>query len=660
MSPKFLSRHMVRSWLVLWLLLAPAYWAQGQNATETPGPQDIPQPVGGDMGLAGGPRPDIARFLNVRSVDSSSLSPDGQRLAFRTNTTGSNQIWVTDVTCSAPSQLTFREENVTFHEWSPAGEWIAYGIDRGGDEREGFYLIAPDGSQEIELLPPGPAFRKWGAWSRDGRWIAYASTERNGIDYDIYIMHVAADGSHDRPRLVHEGKGAMYAQTWRPDGGALVLTSARGEIDVDVYLLDVSSGRVETIFNPTDAARYRGFAWTPDSKGFYVVTDQDRDLTGLAHYNVMEKRLTWIETPSEEVEDLAISDNGQYLAWTVNHNGYSLLHVRDIERKELITPEPALPGGMYGINFAPKAPVLQVGVTGPRIAGDVWTLDLRKAVTRRATLSATGGLDATNFIIPKAVPFKSWDGETIYGLLYLPQGQPEGSKPPVLLGVHGGPTEQARPYFDSTFQYLLTRGIAIFDLNYRGSTGYGKRFTRLDNGRLRPNAIKDMGAALDWLASTGKVDTSRAAVMGESYGGFMTFAALTRFPDRFKAGIGFVGVSNWVTALRGTSPELKATDRIEYGNIDDPDDYKFFVELSPITNVKNIKAPLMVLHGANDPNDPVSEADQLVAAIRQQGGVVEYLRFPNEGHGIVKLSNRIIAYRRIAAFLERTLGPGTK
>jgi dipeptidyl aminopeptidase/acylaminoacyl peptidase len=164
-----------------------------------------------------------------------------------------------------------------------------------------------------------------------------------------------------------------------------------------------------------------------------------------------------------------------------------------------------------------------------------------------------------------------------------------------------------------------------------------------------------MSAALDWLATTGKVDASRAAVMGGSYGGYMTFAALTQLPDRFRAGVGFVGVSNWVTALEGASPQLKASDRIEYGNIDDPEDRKFFAELSPIAHVKNVRAPLMVLHGANDPRDPVSEADQLVEAIRAQRGRVEYLRFPDEGHGIRKLSNRIIAYRRIAAFLEREL-----
>jgi dipeptidyl aminopeptidase/acylaminoacyl peptidase len=279
---------------------------------------------------------------------------------------------------------------------------------------------------------------------------------------------------------------------------------------------------------------------------------------------------------------------------------------------------------------------------------------------RRVTESSLAGLDPQRFVAPTAVSFPSHDGETIYGLLYLPPGASAQRRPPVVLNVHGGPTGQARPSFNSVQQYLIARGYAVLDLNFRGSTGYGKRFARLDNGRLRPAAVKDMGAAIDWLKkSNHPVSASKAAVMGGSYGGYMTYAALTLLPEKFQAGVSFVGVSNWVTALEGASPQLKASDRIEYGNIDDPAEREFFKELSPITNVKNVRAPILVSHGANDPRDPVTESDQFVRAIRERGGEVEYLRWPDEGHSIRKLSNRVIAYRRVAHFLARTLGKGT-
>ena len=374
-------------------------------------------------------------------------------------------------------------------------------------------------------------------------------------------MDVGADGSHGAPRRVHEGKGAVYVAGWRPDGRALLLTQKRGEADNDVYLLDLTSGGLKTIFQPSDAASYSGFAWTSDAKGFYVVTNQDRDLTGLAHYNAIDGRLSWIETPTAEVEHVALSSDGRYLAWTVNDNGYSLLHVLDLRRNLRVTPNPALPRGMYSfdrIRFAAKSPVLRIDAGNSQIAGDEWILDARSSATRRATTSATGGLDPGLFVVPDAVSFTSWDGETVHGLLCLPRALPQRVSPPVLVAIHGGPNHQARPIYDAAFQYLLTRGIAVFDLNFRGSTGYGKRFTRLDNGRLRPNAVKDIAAAVGWLAATGKVDGSNVAVMGDSYGGYMTMAALTGFPDRFKAGVVFSGVSNFVTSLEGAQPQLRS------------------------------------------------------------------------------------------------------
>jgi dipeptidyl aminopeptidase/acylaminoacyl peptidase len=635
--------------------------AVAPKAATTPAPQDVPAPVVGDVGLAGSPHPDIGRFLNVRSVSEARLAPDGRRLSYTTNTTGQPQLWVAGTRGGAPAQVTFIESSVT--SWSPSGEWIVYGTDLGGNEREGYYLISPDGLRERELIAPSEAFRVFGGWSRDGRRIAFASTERNGIDFDIYVMDIPADTTAPlaAPRRVHQGTGGLYVAAWRPDGKALLLSQVRGEAVNDVHHLDLESGRLDTIFRPVDGASYAGFAWTPDSKGFYVATNQDRDLAALAHYDLATSTLRWVETPAVEVEEVALSHDGRWLAWTLNENGYSGLRIRDTRSGRTSGATGSLPRGVYSIEIAPRAAVLAVRVAGPQLAGDVWTLELGRAnaVATRATESATGGLDPARFALPEAVSFASWDGEVVYGLLYMPADVPARSRPPVLLGVHGGPTAQARPTYKAEFQYLLTRGIAVLDLNFRGSTGYGKRFTRLDDQRLRPNAVKDMAGALDWLASTGKVDVTRAAVMGGSYGGYMTFAALTQLSERFRAGVGFVGVSNWVTALEGASPELKASDRTEYGNIDDPEDRKFFAELSPITHVANVRAPLMVLHGANDPRDPVAEADRLVAAIRSRGGEVEYLRFPDEGHRIRKLANRLTAYRRIAAFLERTLEPRT-
>ena len=624
----------------------------GRPVVETPNPADIPQPVPGDVSLAGSDRPDISRFLNVRRAGAPSLSPDGRALAFRTQISGSPQLWVVAADGGWPRQLTFGEA-VTFHAWSPAGDWIAYGSDRGGTEREGFYLITPDGTRERELLAPSEAFRQFGAFTRDGRRIVYATTERNGVDFDIHLLDVASGAD----RRVFEGRMGLYAVSFSPDGRRVLLSETRGEDANDLYLLDVESGRLDTLFAPADRSSYASFAWTPDGAGFYLATDQDREYAGLAHFDVATRALRWIDTPSQDVEDVGLSPDGRVLVWSVNDGGYSRVSARDLTTGAAVAP-PDLPRGIAGVTWAEGANVAAFAVTGPSVPGDIWIWDPATGRAVRATHSDAAGLDLSRMVAPMHHDFAARDGVTLHGLLYLPPGLAPGVRPPVLLGVHGGPTAQARPEFDPAVQYLLTRGIAYFDLNFRGSTGYGKRFARLNDGRLRAREYLDMEDAVQWLHTLGTVDASRVAVMGGSYGGYLTMAAVTRLPAAFRSGVAFVGVANWVTALEGASPQLKASDRIEYGDIDDPADRTFFAEISPLAYVKQVRAPVMVLHGANDPRDPVTESDQFVRGIREIGGDVEYLRFPDEGHGIRKLTNRIIAYRRIAAFLERTLGVG--
>jgi dipeptidyl aminopeptidase/acylaminoacyl peptidase len=615
----------------------------------TPNEADIPKPVPIEMSLAGDPRPDISRFLNVRTAISPSLSPDGRRVAYRTTTSGSPQLWVVDATGGAPEQLTYGE-SVTFHEWSPTGDWIVYGSDRGGNEREGYYLISPDGTRERELLASSDAFREFGGFTRDGRYLTYGTTARNGRDFDIHVIDVATK----EDRGVFRGRMGLYPVSWRPDGGAVILTEARGEDANDVYLLDVRSGSVETVFKPTIASHYASFEWTPDGRGIYLVTNQDREFAALAFFDLTTRALRVIDAPATDINEARLTSTGEYLAWVISEGGYSVLRVRHLPTgRDLQVP--ALPRGRFSIRWAMRQPVLAIAVSGPQIPGDIWTWNVNSGSLQRTTRSATAGLNIDAMIVPTHHSFRAQDGTMLHGLLYEPAALPTGTKAPVLLAVHGGPTAHAMPRFNAAHQYLLTRGIAIFDFNYRGSTGYGKTFARLNDRRLREHELQDLRDAVAWLRSRPQVDATRVAIMGGSYGGYLTMAALARLPEMFASGVAFVGVSNWITALEGASPQLKASDRIEYGDIDDAGDREFFKTISPITHVAHVRAPVMVIHGANDPRDPVTESDQFVRAIREKGGRVEYLRFPDEGHTIRRLPNQITAYRRIAAFLEQTM-----
>jgi dipeptidyl aminopeptidase/acylaminoacyl peptidase len=649
--------------------------AGGPGAMETASPMpanpvmqdtlsDIPELEPAELDLAGAPCQGIARFLNVQSAGGAELSPDGRTLIFRTSITGLPQLWAVPVSGARdedgawPRQLTFGNR-VQFADWSPDGRWIAYGTDRGGNERTQFFLLSPDGTQERELTPSDMHFRSFGGWSPRGNRIAYSSTERNQRDFDIYVMDISPDGTpQGTPRMVLEGAGNLGIATWRPDGEALVLSRGRGEADNDLFLLDLPSGRVDTLFAPAQMSSYTNIEWTPDGRGFYLATNHERDVAGLAFYDVSTRQLRWIEEPRWEVEAVALSPDGRCLAWSVNEGGFSRLRLRDLRtNRDLAVP--SIPSGVVtALRWAERAPRLAIGMSGPSLPGDAWVYDAAASTLARATFSSMAGLDPAQMVAPEAVSFSSFDGETIHGLFYRPQGT-GAARPPVVMMLHGGPTSQARPVFDGVKQYLLSRGYAILDLNFRGSTGYGQRFTQLDNQRLRPNAVRDMEAAVEWLRERSDVDGSRVAAMGGSYGGYMTLAAVAQLPEHFSAGVDFVGVANWITALEDASPSLKNSDLIEYGNIDDPEDRAFFVSISPLTYADRIRSPLLVVHGANDPRVPVAEADQIVRQVRAQRGEVEYLRFPDEGHGIARLQNRITAYQRIARFLDRTIGvPG--
>lgn len=637
------------------------------TAAEWEFPEDIPKVEPATPGLAGISPTDIVRFLMVRSAGSPALSPDGKWLAFRSSITGMPQLWVIPATGGWPRQLTFGG-GITFHAWGPGDTGIIYGADRDGDEREGYHLISPDGTDERNILVYSDAYRTFGGFNDDGSQIIYSSTARNGRDFDVYVADTNSDTVSDgdgsaeggSARMVFEGRFGYYARSWQPGGDLVIVSEARGEDANDLYLLDLNTGEMRNIFSPKVAARYSGFAWTPDGGGFFMATDQDREFTYLAHYDMAADELHVIDTPDADVGNVVLSGDGKYLAWTTNEGGYSRLHATDLTGGEVNVPD--LPDGVYGLTFAGAAPVLAISISGPGIPGDIWSWDVSGDVAGseviRMTESSMAGLSAEDMVVPEEVWFDARDGVRLQGLLYMPKDIAPGAKPSLVMNVHGGPNGQARPSFRGVLQYLVGQGIAVIDVNVRGSQGFGKTYARLDNQEKRLDSVRDLVDILAGLEKDGRVNTNKAAVMGGSYGGYMVNAVLGAYPDAFAAGVSRVGVSDWVRALNEASPALKASDRIEYGDIREARWQEFYAKNSPINTAGNIKVPMLVEHGVNDPRDPVTESDRIVRAVRANGVEVTYLRFPDEGHGIRKLTNQVTYFRQVADFLERILEQG--
>ena len=510
-------------------------------------------------------------------------------------------------------------------------------------------MISIDGMSESRVLAHSSGYREFGAFNEDGSLFSYASTERNGLDFDIYLY----DLKKQTAKMIFQAEYGFTPAAWHPDNRRILLTETRGEDAQNLYLLDTITGELEMLFKPEVAASYENLIWEKDGNGFHFTSNQNGEMKSWQYYDLKTKQSQDYLAMDSNVEKLALCDQGQKMIWQVNQGGYSELHIRDLKAGS--DKKVTLPAGVYNTSCSKQGSMASVTVSGPQTPGSIYNLDLNTGRAVNVYQPDMAGINPDELIKPELISFPARDGVTLHGMLYLPKTSASDSLPPLVVDIHGGPTSQARPSWMALTQYLVGKGIAVLDVNVRGSTGYGKSFARLDNQEKRLDSVRDLVDTLNWLAKDGRVDTKRAAAMGGSYGGYMVNAVMGAYPDAFKAGASFVGVADWVRALQTASPGLKASDRIEYGDINEPKWQAFYRDNSPINTVNKIEGAMFFQHGVNDPRDPVTESDTMVKALRERGKSVTYLRFPDEGHSVRKLENRVTFYRELAAFLEHHL-----
>lgn len=583
------------------------------------------------------------RFLHVRHTYGGTLGPDN-RLAFLSNMTGVAQLWRLDAPQRWPEQLTFDTERVTSAYYNPTRPLIAFLRDRGGNEMEQVFVMDENGAQERLLTNAPDRKHIFGGWSPDGAALAWSANTRRITDFDVYVH----DLESGETRRVYEGEGWHYAAAWLPDGEHLLIGHLTSNTNNDLYLLNLRTGETEHLTPHTGDARYYAPRPTPDGRGFFLLCDEGREFLNLAFYDLHTRTLRFLEEHPWDRTALDLSHDGAWLAMVSNEDGISVVQVGP-------------PGGPYhdvstldmpivgGVAFAPRVPIFTLTVQNYAHPMDVWVADAVSATATRWSNSSRAGLQDEAFTPPERVHFRSFDGLTIPAFYF----RPRHTQPPypVVIYIHGGPESQFIPSFNPVIQFLANAGYAILAPNVRGSTGYGRTFTHLDDVRKRMDAVADLKAAYEWLVNEGQADPHRIALMGGSYGGFMVLAGLTTYPELWAAGVDIVGIANFVTFLENTGPWRRKLRESEYGSLEH--DREFLESISPINHVDRIRAPLMVIHGANDPRVPLSEAEQIVAALRAREVPVEYLVYQDEGHGLARLNNRLDAYPRIAAFLDR-------
>ncbi len=577
-------------------------------------------------------QPDIRRYLQIRGASSPAWLDGGDRLAFVTAITGLPQLWAVAADGGWPDQLTFEAERVTAVLANHDGSRLAFERDRGGNERSGLHLAEPD--RPVTHDPD--AIHRLGAFAPDGDRLAFCHTGRNGVDFDVAVTDLVTGTRRELARI----GGWCQVRDWGPAG--ILVARARTPFDHDLFLVDPQTGAVRPLTRHTGEVQY-GSACLLDDGSVLCACDAGSEFARLALIDD-DGPPTFLTPDDADVDEVAVHEARR--AWVVNDAGWGRLVVDGEPVEEL--PE----GIPTGLAFSPDGGRLAFALVRPDEPADVWVLHLEgtgppRRPAARVTRSSRAGLPVDALRAPELRHVTSFDGLDVPFLLYGP------AEAPTLLWVHGGPESQERPALNPVIQYFRARGLTVAAPNVRGSTGYGRTYHHLDDVERRLDAVSDLAVLARSLGAERGVPVG---VMGGSYGGYMTLAAVTEHPTLWRAAVDVVGIANFVTFLERTGAYRRALREAEYGSLEH--DRALLERLSPLRKVDDVRAPLLVIHGANDPRVPVEEAEQIVAAVRARGGVVEYLRYEDEGHGIVRLPNRNDANTRVAAFLERHLLDG--
>ena len=601
----------------------------------------------------------IEKLYMTRAIGATAWSPDGKTIAFISNISGRNNLWLVPAEGGWPTQLTVSDQRQTAPAWSPDGKWIAYMSDYDGDEQWDIFLVSPSTGQVVNLTNTREIAEESPTWSPDGRYLAYMVKPKTSSVFEIDVYDTLM--RETRHLTTGTAKNKMnVSPIWSRDGKWIVYTQQQAKgTDSNIFVAEVASGK-STLLTPHQGEQlYSANDFSPDGKQVLITANAANGYDNVALLDIASKKISWLTQDKWEISGGNFSSDSKSITWTANVDGNTDIYLHDIASGK--TTSLPLPKGVNQVGGAESAFTrdgsrLLYYHNGPNAPNDVWIYSLADGKSRQITHALVAGVRAQDMVEPFLLHYPSRDGKwTISALVYVPYNLPRQAVSPAIVYVHGGPTSQTVNSFSRIIQYMANQGYIVIAPNYRGSTGYGKEFQQANLFDMGGGDLQDVLAAADWIKQTGYVDPKKLILMGGSYGGYMTMMGVTKAPDVWAGGVPIVPFVNWFTEIENEDPVLQQSDLATMG---DPVKNKaLFEDRSPINFIDRVKAPLLLLAGGHDPRCPKTEAQQVVDAIKKRGGVVEYKVYENEGHGFARVENQIDAYKRVAEFLKAHVPP---
>ena len=591
----------------------------------------------------------------VASSNGHAISADGRYILMNSDKSGVFNAYLLPVDGSEPVALTTSNSDAIFAaSFFPGDNRILYTADSGGNELNHVYVREEDGS--VRDLTPGEGLRAgFGGWHEDGETFYVFSNERDAKAVDLYA-YSASDYSRE---LIFENSGEYNPSNLSDDGRWLVLSKSNSSADSDLFLIDrESDDQTPKHITPHEGNVSHGsYAFTPDGSKLIYATNEHGEYNQAWTYDLATGERAEYLAADWDVSFLQYSPSGRYRVSAVNADAMTALSILDSQTGEELELSGVPEGNLGSIRFDEDESMIVFTLSSDTSPSDIYVADLASGEARRLTSALNPAIDEDDLVTATIARFASYDGVEIPGVLYRPHGASADNPVPVVVFVHGGPGGQSRRGYNPVFQHLANNGYAIYAINNRGSSGYGKTFFHMDDKRHGDADLKDVVASKDFLQGLDWIADDRIAVAGGSYGGYMTAAALAFHPEVFDAGINIFGVTNWVRTLKSIPPWWGANRLALYDELGDPaTDEERLRAISPLFHASNIVRPMLVVQGANDPRVLQVESDELVAAVRANDVPVEYVLFDDEGHGFRSKANRITASEAYIDFLDEHIG----